>query len=1167
MPPPTILSSASMLPGSPGNRRRMDGLCGAALPLAVAEALQLRPGFALVVTDSVDRAESLDEQLRFFMPEGEAVALLPDAEVLPYDHFSPHQDIVSARLRLLRDLEQGGVRALITASSNLLTRLPPRAYLTAYAARIVRNERLSPEILQQRLERAGYRRAGQVSGRGEYAIRGSILDFFAMGCEAPVRIDFLDDVVDSIRLFDPDTQVSTASVEGIDTLPAREFPSDGDAVKLFRQRYRRRFEGNPSLSEIYREISEGRIPPGVESYLPLFFDATASLWDYLPADTFVITTGDAPQSLANAWRQIEERHEQLHGDLERPLLTPDELFSRPDEVLAVFSTLPLLELNVAAAPSPHANEAQPPARTSIGPLMSPREPDPGARLLAYIRNSPDRILMAVDSAGRREMLHELLIRAGESVAEIRTWSEFQGSAVRLGLTKAALEHGAEIPRAGIAILAEPELFGQTPRRTQRRRRVRDPESIIGDLTDLRVGAPVVHVEHGVGRYVGLSRLEIGAAWGEFVTLEYSGGDRLHIPVGSLHLVSRYTGAAPENAPLHRLGTDQWQKAKRRAAERIRDVAAELLDLYSRRAARPGRSARVDAASYESFAAGFRFALTDDQARAIDEVLVDLAAEKPMDRVVCGDVGFGKTEVALRAAFAVVTSGRQVAVLVPTTLLAQQHYETFTDRFADWPVQIEVLSRFRSAAEHRAILDRATSGRVDIVIGTHRLLQKDVRFKDLGLVIVDEEQRFGVNHKERLKALRAEVDILTLTATPIPRTLNLALGGLRELSLITTPPESRLAIRTFLTTWTPQIIREACLRELKRGGQVYFVHNRIEDIGRLAEEIAKIVPEASIDVAHGQMHERDLERVMVDFYNRRFQVLVCTAIIESGLDVANANTIIIDQADRFGLAQLHQLRGRVGRSHHQAFAYLITPPHQALNADALKRLEALESLQDLGAGFVLATHDLEIRGAGELLGEEQSGQIQEIGFSLYNEMLARAVRALQSGNTPNIDFQDQAMTEVDLHIPAMLPEELIPDVHARLVLYKRIASAPTLAAINELEFELMDRLGPLQPATRNLLRLTGIRLQARNAGISRLHAGATGGHVEFAPGGHVDPVRLVRLIESDPRQFRLDPRQRLTFRWDLDQTDIRMQYCEQLIARLAPDETTQRAAGQSRTMAR
>ncbi|MCK6371806.1 MAG: transcription-repair coupling factor, partial [Gammaproteobacteria bacterium] len=888
-----------------------------------------------------------------------------------------------------------------------------------------------------------------------------------------------------------------------------------------------------------------------ENYLPLFFESTTTIWDFLPRDSLIVMLDDVPAAFQGAWRQAVERFEQLGADITQPLLTPTELYSSPEETGERLARHPVLRLESRKSIADDASSPGQDIEVGPAPLLtiSPREENPGSRLESFLSSRTERVLFAVESAGRYEWLLESLTRLGQAPATVSRWEDFLETDRRTGLTRAAVEQGFTLPAAGILLLSEQDLFGLPTRRKPRRRRGRDPDAIIGDLTDLRSGAPVVHLDHGVGRYVGLTRMAIDDTTTEFVTLEYAGGDRLHVPVSSLHLIARYTGAAPEQAPLHRLGTDQWQKARRRAAERIRDAAAELLELYSRRAARPGRSAVVDPQSYEAFATGFQFNLTEDQAAAIDAVLTDLAGTTPMDRLVCGDVGFGKTEVALRAAFAAVTSGRQVAVLVPTTLLAQQHYETFADRFADWPVSVETLSRFRSAQEHRQVLERLATGRLDIVIGTHRLLQKDVRFRDLGLVIVDEEHRFGVRHKERLKSLRAEVDILTLTATPIPRTLNMALGGLRELSLITTPPESRLAIKTFVSTWSPQLIREACLRELKRGGQIYFVHNRIQDIGSIAEKLAEIVPEARIEVAHGQMHERDLERVMLDFYHRRFEILVCTAIIESGLDVPTANTIIIDRAEQFGLAQLHQLRGRVGRSHHQAFAYLIAPPQQALQGDAKKRLEALESLEDLGAGFVLATHDLEIRGAGELLGEGQSGQIQEIGFTLYNEMLARAVRALREGQEPDPDPQSAHAPDIELHVPALLPEEYLPDVHLRLVLYKRIAGASTDADLDRLAAEITDRFGHLPEPTRNLLRITGLRLLARETGIAKLQAGATGGSVEFSPDTCIDPGRLVKLIESDPRRYRLDPRQRLVFRHDLGEAAKRLDYVEKLLQQL------------------
>jgi transcription-repair coupling factor (superfamily II helicase) len=1164
----THLARPDQLP-APGERRHWCNVPGCGVALAIAEVASGRTAPVMVLANTVAQAESLEFQLRFFLDDPATLALFPDLEILPYDSFSPHQDLVSERLRTLRDLRSGKVQILVTAVPTLLPRLAPVEYLQQKAVRIAAGETRSLGDFQAMLDHAGYARVSQVAQHGEYAVRGSLVDFFPMGYEAPVRVDFLDDTVESLRRFDPDTQLSAGSLQAVDTLPARELPTDEEAIRQFRQRYRRRFEGNPAQSFIYREVSERRLPGGVENYLPLFFDHTATIWDYLPAASLLVCLGDTAALFAQAWQQAEERFDQLGSDTERPLLRPAEVYCPSDEHERRMAAHALLRLDPGAAafPDEHSGVINLDAGHPGLVLINPRDEEPGQRLMAFLGGRPDRVLFAVESAAHREWLHELLTRAGQPPAAVSGWQAFLDAAPRHGLAVAALEQGITLPAAGITVLTEHELFGQPARRRARRRRGRDPEAVIGDLTDLRAGAPVVHIDHGVGRYVGLTRMLIDGVASEFVTLEYAGGDRLHVPVASLHLISRYTGAAPDQAPLHRLGSDQWQKARRRAAERIRDVAAELLELYSRRAARQGRSARVDAEGYESFAAGFAFTLTEDQARAIDDVLADLAAAKPMDRLVCGDVGFGKTEVALRAAFAAVGSGRQVAVLVPTTLLAQQHYETFADRFADCPVTIESLSRFRTAQEHRDILARLAAGQLDIVIGTHRLLQKDVRFKDLGLVIIDEEHRFGVRHKERLKSLRAEVDILTLTATPIPRTLNMALGSLRELSLITTPPESRLAIRTFVSTWSAQLIREACLRELKRGGQIYFVHNRIQDIGSVASRVAEIVPEARVQIAHGQMHERDLERVMLDFYHRRFELLVCTAIIESGLDVPTANTIIIDQAEQFGLAQLHQLRGRVGRSHHQAFAYLIAPPREALQGDARKRLEALETLEDLGAGFVLATHDLEIRGAGELLGEDQCGHIQEIGFTLYNEMLSRTVRAMQDGLEPDPEATGTPGPDIELHVAALLPDEYLPDVHLRLVLYKRIANAGSDAELGALAEELADRFGHLPGPTAQLLRIAALRLRAREAGIARIEAGAGGGSIEFAGETRVDPARLVRMIEGDPKQFRLDPRQRFLFRTDLTEPGHRLDYVEKLVAKLAsPARSAEPARGARRGVA-
>ncbi|MBM4196189.1 MAG: transcription-repair coupling factor [Gammaproteobacteria bacterium] len=1154
----TIFSTATT--PAPGKSVTWSGATGCANALALAEVAAASAGCVVAITATVAEAEQLEGQLRFFMGATGGCAILPDLEVLPYDSFSPHQDLVSTRLAVLRNLAAGSARLLLAAAPTLLPRLAPLAHLRKGALRISRDEPLGLDGFRHRLEQAGYRRVTQVSAPGDYSVRGSLIDFFPTGHDQPVRVDFLDEQVVSLRRFDPDTQLSAESIEAVDTLEAREFPTHADSIREFRRRYRRRFEGNPAASRIYREVSEGRLPGGVENYLPLFFDATATFCDYLPPTALVVEVGDVTAALASAWHQVVERHEQLGHDREQPLLLPSEVYAPPEEHQERLRTWPRILLgSPVAATGERAVVTLPAAPAPMLPCVS-RQDDGAGELVAALLERKERVLLAVESASRREWLADALRQAGEAPQTSPDWQGFLGSAARFSLCDAPIGQGMALPESAIAVFGDQDLFGQPLKPRPRRRRGRDAEAVIAQLTDLRAGAPVVHTMHGIGRYVGLTQLDLDGAAGEFVTLEYAGGDRLHVPVSSLHLISRYTGAAPEQAPLHRLGTDQWQKARRRAAERIRDIAAELLDLYSRRAARQGHIARAEPAQYEAFAAGFPFALTDDQARAIDDVLADLASEQPMDRLVCGDVGFGKTEVALRAAFAAVASGRQVAVLVPTTLLAQQHYQTFADRFADWPVRVESLSRFRSPQEHRTVLEKAADGQVDIVVGTHRLLQADVRFKNLGLVIIDEEHRFGVRDKERLKNLRSEVDVLTLTATPIPRTLNMALGNIRELSLITTAPASRLAIRTFVSTWSAQLIREACLRELKRSGQVYFVHNRVQDIASVAEQVAAIVPEARIGIAHGQMPERDLERVMLDFYHRRFDLLICTAIIESGLDVPTANTIVIDHAEQFGLAQLHQLRGRVGRSHHQAFAYLIAPPRDNLQGDARKRLEALEALDDLGAGFVLATHDLEIRGAGELLGEDQSGQIQEIGFALYNEMLARTVQALRAGQEPDPAGDDSLSAEVDLHIPAFLPEEYLPDVHLRLVLYKRIASARHDADLDALRAELKDRFGHLPEATANLLALTALRLQARQAGIARIKAGPGSGSLEFAKGTTADPARIVALIQRDPRNYRLDPRQRLLFRAPMESPLTRIRVVTELLTRIGapPQATAQRS---------
>ncbi|MCC7198308.1 MAG: transcription-repair coupling factor [Gammaproteobacteria bacterium] len=1106
------------------------GLAGSARALALALAARTRP--LAIITGTPIEADRLAAELRFFAGAGLPILFFPGNETLAYDPFSPHPDITSQRLATLASLP-ALTRGIVVASLDaVIGRLPPAAYVASHTLLLETGMRLDAVAFRERLVAAGYVHVPQVATHGEFALRGSIIDLYPMGAAHPYRLDLFDDCLDSIRAFDAETQRSGERMPGVRLLPAREFPLDAEGIRLFRRRWRARFEGDPSRSPVYRAVGEGRAPAGVEAWLPLFFERTDSFFDYLPPGVCLADASTDPAAAAALWTGIGERHEDLRHDLERPLLRPGELFIEPEELAALLVRRPRIVL----PPSPASTPAVTAGTTGVDFNARPapdvridrRAADPAAALRRFLGTFQGRVLITADSAGRRELLVEELRRDSLEPQVVGGWQAFRDSPARLAITVGADLAGMLLPADGLALLADSQLAGERARQERRRRRAEhDPEVLLRDLTALAPGAPVVHEDHGIGRYLGLKAMDVEGHAAEFLVIAYEGGDKLYVPVLTLERVVRYTGGPPESAPLHRLGGDQWAKARHRAAQRVRDVAAELLDLYARRAAREGVALDLREAEYETFAAQFPFEETPDQADAIHAVLADLRSGKPMDRVVCGDVGFGKTEVALRAAFAAVQGGRQVALLVPTTLLAQQHYQTFADRLADWPVRVESLSRFRSAKEQAAILDALARGGIDIVIGTHRLLQKDVRFRELGLVIIDEEHRFGVRDKERLKSLRANVDVLTLTATPIPRTLNMAMGGLRDLSLITTPPAERVAVATFVTEWSDGLLREACLRELRRGGQVYFVHNVVETIEKAAARLTALVPDARIRVGHGQMRERELEQLMLDFYHRRFDILVCTTIIESGIDVPTANTIIVDRADRFGLAQLHQLRGRVGRSHHRAFAYLVTPPRAALNADAVKRLEAIESLEDLGAGFMLATHDLEIRGAGELLGDEQTGQIHEVGMSLYLELLDRAVKSLRAGREPDPDAPFDRGTEVDLHLPALLPEDYIADVHQRLKLYRRIAGAADRAVLDELQVELVDRFGPLPPAGHTLFAASALKLRAAALGIARLDVGPGAGLVQFAADSRVDPARLIKLVQRD-RRYRLDGGQKLRF---------------------------------------
>jgi len=1132
---------------------RWGELYGSSAAYHLAEAAVAADAPLVVVAGSGREAEQYLAEFRFFAGRsGFETISFPDRENLPYDPFSPHPDIVSERLATLAALPALKRGIVVTTQAALLDRLPPQSFILAHAFALTAGERIDLAALRVRLVDAGYAQVTQVMSPGEFAVRGSVVDLYPAGAPRPYRLDLFDDQIESVRVFDPADQRSGDRLPAVPLLPAREIPASPEAIAAFRSRWRERFEGDPQASGVYRAVSAGQIPAGIESWLPLFFGGTPGLAAYLPPRSVIVDLAGLESALAAQWAEIGARYEQHRHDRERPLLPPEEAFVPATEALESLASHPRIVLTPvkvepigSTLPFVNFGSAPPPALRADS-----RAALPLGKLAEFAGGFDGRVLVTADSAGRREVLAEMMRRQQLDAGIAGDWQAFVAGGGSFGIALAPDVRGFLLPGRRLAVVAEEQLFGERARQERRRRRAdRDPGAILRDLSALSPGAPVVHAEYGVGRYRGLKVMQVAGNPAEFLVLEYAGGDLLYVPVHALELVARYTGGSPESAPWHRLGTDQWARARRRAAERVRDVAAELLDLYSRRAARVGHPLEFDENAYRAFEAAFPFEETIDQREAIEAVLADMRAGTPMDRVVCGDVGFGKTEVALRAAFAAVTGGRQVAVLVPTTLLAQQHAQTFADRFADWPVRVESLSRFRTAAEQRAVVAGLKDGSVDIVIGTHRLLQRDVAFRNLGLVVVDEEHRFGVTHKERLKKLRADVDMLTLTATPIPRTLNMSLGGLRDLSLMTTAPAERVAIETFVTEWSDGLVREACLREIRRGGQVYLVHNTVEDIEACAERLRRLVPEATVRVGHGQMRERDLEQLMLDFYHRRFQVLVCTTIIESGIDVPTANTILIDRADRFGLAQLHQLRGRVGRSHHRAFAYLLAPPAASLPADARKRLEAIESLEDLGAGFTLATQDLEIRGAGELLGEEQSGQIQEIGIGLYLELLERAVAALREGREPVLDEPQAAGCEVDLQLPALLPEDYVPDVHLRLQVYKRLAGTLDRGPLDDLEAEIIDRFGPLPPPAQTLVVVHRLRQRAAALGLRRLEIGAAAGLVEFGESHRVEPARVVRLVQRPGGRYRLDGPSRLRLRIASEGAAARIAAAESVIADL------------------
>ncbi len=1140
-----------ILPAAAG-KQHWGNLPGAALSLAIAEAASAAKRFTLLLTADSQSAERLEQELKFFAPDL-PVLHFPDWETLPYDLFSPHQDIISQRIASLYRLPELVHGVLVVPITTALHRLAPTSFLLGSSLVLDVGQKLDVDAMRTRLEASGYRYVDTVYEHGEFTVRGALIDLFPMGSKLPYRIDLFDDEIETLRTFEPETQRSIDKVDSVRLLPAKEFPLQKEAVTRFKARFRERFDVDFRRSPIFQDLNSGITPAGIEYYIPLFFEETSTLFDYLPQDTQVFSMPGIEAAAETFWKDVRNRYEERRVDPERPLLPPAELFLPVDDCFARLKNWPRVVASQDDVESGVGRERFP-AQVLPDLAIESKATQPLAALSKFLGEFAGRVLFTAESAGRREVLLELLERLKLRPKTLDSWQEFVDSKERLAITIAPLDEGLVLEDPALALVAESPLFGQ--RVMQRRRRDKRADShasdaVIKNLAELREGAPVVHIDHGVGRYLGLATLEVENQVAEFLMLAYAEEAKLYVPVANLHLIARYTGSDDELAPLHRLGSEAWQKAKRKAAEQVRDVAAELLDIYARRAAREGYAFADPKLDYDTFSAGFPFEETPDQQTTIEAVRADMLAPKPMDRLVCGDVGFGKTEVAMRAAFIAVHGGRQVAILVPTTLLAQQHYNSFRDRFADWPVTVEVMSRFKSAKEINAAVADLAEGKIDIVIGTHKLLQDDVKIKNLGLVIIDEEHRFGVRQKEQLKALRSEVDILTLTATPIPRTLNMAVAGMRDLSIIATPPARRLSVRTFVMEQNKPTVKEALLRELLRGGQVYYLHNDVKTIEKCAADLAELVPEARIGIGHGQMHERDLEQVMSDFYHKRFNVLIASTIIETGIDVPSANTIIIERADKFGLAQLHQLRGRVGRSHHQAYAYLLTPPRKQITPDAEKRLEAIANTQDLGAGFVLATNDLEIRGAGELLGDGQSGQIQAVGFTLYMEMLERAVKSIRKGEQPNLDQPLGGGPEVNLRVPGLIPEAYLPDVHTRLILYKRIANAADEEGLKDLQVEMIDRFGLLPEPTKNLVRLTSLKLKAEQLGIKKVDAGPQGGRIEFAAETPVDPLTLIKLIQSQPKRYKFEGATLFKFMVPMERPEERFATLEALFERLTP----------------
>ena len=1149
---------------SPGKRFTLHQPPGSADALLLA-TLAVREKAAgkltAIVTADATTAQRLMDEMRFFAPDLRC-ALFPDWETLPYDTFSPHQDLISERLATLWRIQQRkketGADVVIVPATTALYRLAPPSFLAGYTFEFTVKQKLDEARLKAQLTLAGYSHVTQVVSPGEYAVRGGLIDLFPMGSLVPFRVDLFDDEIDSIRTFDPDSQRSLYPVPEVRLLPGREFPMDDDARGRFRSRWRELLDGDPTKSRIYKDMGNGVATAGIEYYLPLFFEETATVFDYLGSAATVVLHGDLEPAFQRFWQDTKDRYRLVKDAPDRPALPPESLFLSSEQFYARANGYAQLALKTTVQDV--ADSAQ--FQKLEGMAVVRGAEDPLAALKRHINNTPQRVLLLAESDGRRESLLDFLRASQVNPPAFDSLEDFQTSPEKLGIATAALNTGfswLDDGDGGIDFITETELFaaGVTiRRRNKKQERVSDVEALIKDLSELNVGDPVVHSAHGIGRYKGLVNMDLGIsknedgspALQEFLHLEYADSATLYVPVSQLHHISRYTGVSADEAPLHRLGGGQWDKAKRKAAEQIRDSAAELLNIYARRAAREGHAFRYSPGDYETFANDFGFDETADQNAAIHAVIQDMISPRPMDRLVCGDVGFGKTEVALRAAFIAITGGKQVALLAPTTLLAEQHYQTLVDRFAKWPVRVAEMSRFRSGKEITAAIKGIADGTVDIVVGTHKLLSKDVHFQRLGLLIIDEEHRFGVRHKEAMKAMRAEVDVLTLTATPIPRTLGMALEGLRDMSVIATAPQRRLAIKTFVRSESNGVIREAVLRELKRGGQVYFLHNEVDTIQNRLQKLEEILPEARIAVAHGQMPERELEKVMKDFVAQRFNVLLCSTIIETGIDVPTANTIVMARADKFGLAQLHQLRGRVGRSHHQAYAYLMVPDIEGLTKQASQRLDAIQQMEELGSGFYLAMHDLEIRGTGEVLGENQSGNMMEIGFQLYNEMLHEAVESLKAGREPDLLSPLSVTTEINLHAPALLPSDYCGDVHLRLSFYKKLATAKKTEQIDDLLEEIVDRFGKLPPQAQTLIDVHRLRVIARPYGVVKVDAAPGVINITFKKDPPIDSMAIMHLIQKN-RHIKLAGNDKLRVERELPEPKDRAQMVRDVLKSL------------------